>query len=122
MIQLLEDLPENIVGFKATGDVTESDFKETVLPNVQKLVDKTDTLNYLLVLDTSIAHFTAAAWWQDALLGIKNLTKWHRAAIVTDVEAIRAFTSIFSVLIPGEFKGFKHEDLQEAINWTAEKG
>lgn len=121
MIQLLNDLPENIVGFKATGDVTETDFKETVLPNVQKLIDKTDKLNYLLLLDTSIANFTAAAWWQDAILGIKNLTKWHRAAIVTDVEAIRGFTSIFSVVIPGEFKGFKKEDLQQAIDWVSEK-
>lgn len=121
MIQLLQNLPENIVGFQATGDVTETDFKETVLPNVQQLVDKTGKLNYMLVLDTSIKNFTAAAWWQDALLGIKHITKWNRAAIVSDVDAIRTFTAIFSVVIPGEFKGFKHEDLQEAIDWVSEK-
>jgi hypothetical protein len=121
MVHLLTDLPHNIVGFKAVGEVTENDFKVTVLPNVQKLIDKTDSLNYLLVLDTSIKNFTAAAWWQDAILGVKHLTKWKRAAIVSDVEAIRVFTNIFSVLIPGEFKGFKHEELQEAIDWVAEK-
>lgn len=121
MIQLIQNLPENIVGFQATGDVTETDFKETVLPNVQQLVDRTGKLNYMLVLDTSIKNFTAAAWWQDALLGIKHITKWNRAAIVSDVDAIRTFTDIFSVVIPGEFKGFKHEDLQEAIDWVSEK-
>lgn len=121
MIQLIKDLPHNIVGFKATGDVTENDFKATVVPNVQALIDKTGTLNYLLVLDTSIKNFTAAAWWQDALLGIRHLTKWNRAAIVSDVEAIRTFTDIFSIVIPGEFKGFKHEELQEAIDWVSEK-
>lgn len=121
MITLLNDLPENVVGFRATGDVTETDFKETVMPNVQKLIDKTDKLNYMLVLDTSIKNFTAAAWWQDALLGVKHLTKWNRAAIVTDVEGIRIFTDIFSVVIPGEFKGFKHEDYQEAVDWVSEK-
>ncbi len=121
MVHILTDLPHNIVGFKAVGEVTENDFKVTVLPNVQKLIDKTDSLNYLLVLDTSIKNFTAAAWWQDAIMGVKHLTKWKRAAIVSDVEAIRVFTKIFSVLIPGEFKGFKHEELQEAIDWVAEK-
>ncbi len=121
MIHLINDLPNNIVGFKASGDVTEADFKETVLPNVQKLIDKTDSLNYLLVLDTSIKNFTIAAWWQDTILRIKYLTKWKRAAIVSDVNAIRVFTDIFSVVIPGEFRGFKHEDLQDAINWVAEK-
>ncbi len=121
MIQLLNNLPENIVGFRAVDDITETDFKETVLPNVQKLVDKTDRLNYLLVLDTSIKNFTAGAWWQDALLGIIHITKWNRAAIVSDVDAIRTFTDIFSVVIPGEFKGFKHEELQQAVAWVAEK-
>lgn len=121
MVHLLTDLPHNIVGFKATGEVTENDFKEVVMPNVQKLIDTTDSLNYLLVLDTSIKNFTAAAWWQDAIMGVKHLTKWNRAAIVSDVEAIRVFTNIFSVLIPGEFKGFKHEELQAAIDWVAEK-
>lgn len=103
------------------ADVTETDFKQTVLPNVRQLVDKTGELNYLLVLDTSIKNFTAAAWWQDVLLGIKHITKWNRAAIVSDVDAIRTFTAIFSVVIPGEFKGFRHEELQQAIDWTAGK-
>lgn len=121
MIQFIEQLPANMVGFKATGEVTESDFSETVMPKVKELVDKTGTLNYMLVLDTSVKNFTAGAWFKDAMMGIKHLTKWNRAAIVTDVEGIRSFTGIFSVLMPGEFKGFEHKDLQVAIDWASGK-
>lgn len=121
MIHFLENLPSNIVGFKATGEITEADFTETVMPKVKALIDKTDQLNYLLVLDTSIKNFTIGAWMKDVMMGIKHLTKWNRAAIVTDVEAIRNFTDFFSYLMPGEFKGFEHKDLQEAIDWVAEK-
>lgn len=121
MIQIIHEAPENVAAFRATGDVTETDFKATIMPKVQELVDKTGKLNYMLVLDTSIKHFTAAAWWQDALLGIRHITKWNRAAIVSDVDAIRTFTAIFSVLIPGEFRGFKHEDFQQAMDWVSEK-
>lgn len=121
MIQFIEHLPANMVGFKATGEITETDFSETVIPKVKELVDKTDTLNYMLVLDTSVKNFTAGAWFKDAIMGIKHLTKWNRAAIITDVERIRTFTGIFSVLMPGEFKGFEHKDLQAAIDWASGK-
>ncbi|HMT27699.1 MAG TPA: STAS/SEC14 domain-containing protein [Bacteroidia bacterium] len=121
MIQHLKELPENIVGFKATGEITENDFKQIVMPKVKELIDKTDQLNYLLVLETPLNNFTLGAWVQDAMMGLKHLTKWKRAAIVSDVDAIRAFTNIFSYFIPGEFKGFEHKDLQLAIDWVGEK-
>ncbi len=121
MIQLIEHLPANMVGFKATGLVTELDFMEVVMPKVKELIAKTDKLNYMLVLDTSVKNFTAGAWFKDATMGVQHLAKWNRASIVTDVDAIRTFTNMFSVLMPGEFKGFKQQDLQEAIDWTSEK-
>ena len=121
MIQHIDHLPSNLAGFKATGEVTEADFTETVMPEVKALIEQTGKLNYLLVLDTSIKNFTAGAWFKDAIMGIEHLTKWNRAAIVTDVEGIRTFTSVFSVLMPGEFRGFEHKDLQAAIDWASEK-
>jgi hypothetical protein len=119
MIQHLQDLPLNIVGFRAIGEITEQDFTETVMPKVKALIDKTDKLNYLLVLDTSVKNITIGAWMQDAMMGIKHLTKWNKAAIVTDEESVRNFTNFFSYLMPGEFKGFEHEQLNEAINWVS---
>ena len=121
MIKYMENLPPNIVGFKAIGGITEKDFTETVNPKVKVLIEKTDKLNYLLVLETSLKNFTIEAWMKDAMMGIKHLTKWNRAAIVSDVEAIRNFTNFFSYLMPGEFKGFEHKDLQQAIDWVSEK-
>ena len=121
MILYLSDLPKNMVGFKAVGAITEEDFTTTVMPKVKELIDKSDKLNYLLVVETSLNNFTIGAWMKDAMMGIKHLTKWNRAAIVSDVEAIRIFTDFFSYLIPGEFKGFEHKDLQDAIDWVSEK-
>ena len=120
MITQIENLPSNIVGFKAIGEITEKDFTETVMPKVKALIDKTDKLNYLLVLETSVKNFTIGAWMKDAMMGIKHLTKWNKAAIVSDVEAIRNFTNFFSYLMPGEFKGFEHKELQQAIDWVSE--
>lgn len=117
MIQLI-DAPDNVAAFRAIGEVTKKDYADIVLPTVEALVKKTDELNFLLELDTDLANYTAGAWFEDAMIGIKNFTKWHRAAIVTDSDNIIGFTNAFSYIAPGEYKGFKKSDLNEALRWV----
>ena len=40
MIQYMQNLPENIVGFKAVGEITEKDFSDTVMPKVKELIEE----------------------------------------------------------------------------------
>jgi hypothetical protein len=119
MITVIANTPENIAAFRAAGDVTKNDFETTVMPVVDAVTKRTGELNYLMEIDTELKNFTAGAWLQDALLGLKKLTKWHRAAIVTDSQGIKTFTDIFNIVAPGEFKAFDKKDLDAAIQWTA---
>jgi len=121
MITQLTDVPGNIAAFRASGHVDKKDFEEVVLPAVNAMVTKYNELNYLLWMDTPLKNFSGGAWMEDLLLGIKKLTKWHRAAIVTDSDAINWFTDVFSFLAPGEFKGFYPEQLPTAIEWVSGK-
>lgn len=120
MIEQIKDVPANMVAFRASGEVTKDDF-DSVLKEVEQLVEKTGKLNYLLLLDTSPSEFTAGAWLQDALLGIKHLLQWNRAAIVTDSETVIKFTDGFSKVMPGEFRGFPKSEFEHAVDWTSEK-
>ena len=117
MIQQIES-PQNVVAFKATGEVTKNDYQTVLLPAVERLVNQIDEINFLFLIDTEIESFTAAAWMQDAWVGLKNLSKWNRSAIVTDSEKAISFTNAFSYMVPGEFKGFKKEAFNEAMNWV----
>lgn len=117
MITQIQNLPSNMVGFRATGTVTEEDFTNTVMPQVEGK----DNLNYLLVLDTSLKNFSAGAWWKDMLMGLKNLTKWNRVAIIAEGAAIKTFNDVFSVLAPGEYKTYSHTEMQQAIDWVSGK-
>ncbi|RYY50738.1 MAG: STAS/SEC14 domain-containing protein [Chitinophagaceae bacterium] len=119
MITIMKDVPANVAAFTASGEVTKEDFANTVMPHVKAIVDLHGELNYVLKLDTDVSNFTAGAWMQDALLGIKNITKWNRAAIVTDKEGIQRFTDIFSKVMPGEFRGYDRADLDTAIRWAS---
>jgi hypothetical protein len=119
MIQVLTNTPDNVVAFRAIGEVTKEDYTAVIDPRVKEFVENRDHLNFLLLLDTPLKNFTFGAWFQDALLGLRNLTKWHRGAIVSDSEAVNKFTDAMGALLPGTFKGFKKAHLQEAIAWTA---
>lgn len=119
MIVKIENTPDNMVGFQALGEVTKEDFENKVLPEVKELVERTGELNYLMVIDTELKSFTVGAWLQDVLLGIKNITKWNRAAILSDVEGIKIFTDIFSKIMPGEFKAFGKDQLEAATVWVS---
>jgi len=119
MITQIKDVPSNMVAFRASGEVTKDDFENVVFPAVDDVVKKTGELNYVLVLETEIKNFTLGAWLKDALLGITKLTKWNRAAIITDSEGIIRFTNAFSVLVPGEFKGFLPEEFDQAVTWVS---
>ena len=118
MIVQIPGLPENMVGFRADGEVTKEDF-EMVKEEVAELVEKTGKLNYLLFLDNSPKDFTLGAWMQDALLGISNITKWNRAAIISDIEGVIKFTDAFSKVMPGEFRGYHKNEFDSAVAWVA---
>jgi hypothetical protein len=121
MIEELKNTPNTMVAFRATGQITKEDFDHVILPAVAELVKRTDKLNYLLVVDTALKNFTIGAWLKDAMLGLNQLGKWNRAAIITDSEGIKSFTGIFSKVVPGEFRGFSHDQLDEAIKWVGEQ-
>ena len=119
MISQLKNIPNTMVGFRASQEVTKEDFDAIVLPAVAELVGRTDELNYLLVLDTPLKNFTIGAWIKDGLLGLNNLTKWNRVAIVSDSESLNTFTDLFGKVMPGEFKGYAPEKLNDAVDWVS---
>lgn len=117
MIELL-NAPKNVAAFRAVGEVTKNDYKTVIAPTIEKLVKQIDEINFFFLVDTEIKNFTTAAWMEDAIIGLKNLGKWNRAAIVTDSENAISFTNKFSYIAPGEFRGYKRDSFNEAMNWV----
>ncbi|MEG2101726.1 STAS/SEC14 domain-containing protein [Flavobacterium oncorhynchi] len=112
------DTTDNLVAFRALAEMTKEDFLIVVVPAVEHLVKQTNEINFLLVLDTEVEKFTAGEWLQEALLGLKNLGKWNRAAIVSDSEEIISLANGFGYVVPGEFHGFRKESFNKALNWV----
>ena len=121
MLQFINDLPENIVGIHAVGEVTKEDIDTVLIPRLDDLVKRQGEINYLLVLETDAQNFTAGAWLDDVKVGLKHFTKWKKVAVATDQKSVEWFTSnIFKFLIPGQAQGFSLDKLDEAVKWISE--
>lgn len=121
MLKQLTELPAHVFAVKATDKVTGEELKDVLIPGLQRLVDRYGEIYYLLVLDTKVKNFTTGAWLQDLIAGIKHFKKWTRIAVVTDETNVEKFTNMFNYLAPGNAKGFKHDQLKQAIRWVSQK-
>lgn len=119
MITIIPEAPDNIAAFRASGKVTKEDFESIVMPHVKVKVDKYNELNYLFHLDAHLEDFTTGAWLQDAFLGLKNMTKWNRCAIISDEKGVHKFTEVFSKIMPGDYKAFNTGQMAKAVTWCA---
>lgn len=121
MLTVIQNLPDHLLGVRASGEVSKDDLKNVLLPGLESLSERYKEIYYLLVLETDVQNFTAGAWIQDLIAGVKHFTGWKKMAIVTDQKAVEKFTDIFSYLSPGEAKGFELNELQAAIDWLGIK-
>jgi SpoIIAA-like len=119
MLTIIENLPIHVFGIKASGQVTAEDLKKVLLPGLQSLAEKYGEIYYMLVLETKVENFTAGAWFQDMLAGIKHFSQWKKIAIVTDQKAVANFTDGFHYITPGKAKGFAMNKLGEALAWVS---
>jgi hypothetical protein len=119
MIGLLPDLPPNVAGFRASGEVTKDDFENVIFPEVRKHTALSGKLNFVFYVDTPLKNFSIGAWVRDIWLGMKQFASWRKIAIISDVERIRNFTDNINFLLPGEYKGFPVSQLADAVRWAA---
>lgn len=121
MLTIIPNLPDHVFGVRASDQVTQDDLKQVLLPGLEALSARYKEIYYLLVLETNVQNFTAGAWIQDLIAGVKHLTQWKKMAIVTDQKVVEKFTDIFSYVSPGEAKGYELSELPQAIDWLSIK-
>ena len=121
MIVQLIDIPNTLVAFRTTSDVTKDDFDHVVLPAVAELGQRTNRLNYLLILETPFLNIHIGGWMEGVLTQLNSFHTWNRAAIVSDLNGIEKYCTHLGKITSGEFKGFSVDEYNEAVQWAAEQ-
>ncbi len=120
MLKIINDLPGNVVGIEAEGEVTGEDYNRVLIPAVNEELKANKKIRLLYYLGSDFTGFSLNAMVDDAGVGIKNLSAWDRVAMVSDHELINVFVKFFGYLLPCEVKIFSNAELNEAKKWIAE--
>ena len=118
------DSPENVFAIEVVGKFEKDDYEKVLVPAVQKMIDGPGEIRAVFVFGDRYEGLTAGATWADTKLYVgellhRELSKWKRCAIVTDLDWLRHSIAMFHWMMPGEVEVFAPSKVQEAIAWTA---
>ena len=119
MLEKISDVPDSVLGFKASGELTSDDYRNVLVPAIEAALRSRDKLRLLFLLGDDVTGFSAGAAWQDTKVGMEHVTRWEKIAVVTDREWLRNSVSIFGYLIPGQVRAFPAGQEAEARAWVA---
>ena len=119
MIQLLHGLPDNVLGARVTGKVTDADYEQVLVPAVREKLDKHKKIRFIYVIDDDFDGWSLGAMWEDAKLGLKNPTAYEKIAIVSDKDWVEHTVKALGWMIPGDVKDFDLDDLDDARKWAS---
>jgi SpoIIAA-like len=120
MIELIEGLPDGVVGLEAVGEVESADYKALAAPEVKRALERHAKIRLIHVLDDRFTGYTAGGAWQDALLGLAHPGSFERIAVVTDSESIRRLVKLAGWSIPGQLRLFPNREREQAEAWASE--
>jgi SpoIIAA-like len=122
MIEPLTGFPDNVLAFGYKGRVTRQDYETVLIPAVENALKKHDKIRLYIEIATDFAGFDPGAMWEDLKIGMEHLTRWERAALVTDVEWIKQAMRLFGFLMPGKMKSFALSEAAQARAWIKAAG
>ncbi|MBS1686722.1 MAG: STAS/SEC14 domain-containing protein [Bacteroidetes bacterium] len=120
MVTQIAGLAGNTVGFTFTGDITKEQYDTIIMPAIEQARGSGEHINMLLVINTDLSNFTAGAWTKDALVSLKNLTRFNKVAVVSDSHLVKNVTAMANVIVPGDYKYFLPTEESEAKVWVSE--
>jgi hypothetical protein len=107
-----------VIGFEASGKLAAEDYRDVVLPAVERAA-KTGDVRFLIIM-RDFGGMSGGALWQDLKTGIEHLRAWKRIALVTDIDWMTRATDLFGWMAPGETRTFALDEKDQAISWLTE--
>ena len=115
MIQVISNMPVGTIGLRASGKISEDDYRDVLVPTINAAMEQ-GKVRLLYVLEDE-AGYKPGAVWADTKMWFKNLKGWERVAIVSDADWLENAVKAFGWLMPGEVKVFEPDDVRAAKQW-----
>ena len=118
MFEKLAESSVKVVGYKAAGKLTTSDF-EKLEPEVKALVKKEGTIRILFDM-TGYKGETAKGWIADYKFGREFHNQIEKMAVVGDTTWEKILTQLAKLIYARDSKFFHSADINKAWAWLRE--
>lgn len=123
MIERIDDMPAGTIGFRVSGELTDSDYADTLAPALREAAGAGE-VRLLLVGAEGFDLGTLKSRFEDLRkdpdLNLGHSKDWKRVAVAADANFIvRAAFPAIAQMIPVDVKLFGAKDEAEAKSWVA---
>lgn len=118
-VSVMPDLPDDTLGISVHGVVTAHDYAREIEPLIEAKLAEREEIKLIYRIGPEFERFTPGAMWRDAKVGMKNLDRFSKIAVVSDVRWIRHAVQAFAPLISAEVEVFADDEMATAKAWVA---
>jgi hypothetical protein len=118
MIEIIKELPDNVVGIIARGRVTNEECDAVLRPAMEASLKRHGKIR----LYYEVGSRFPGAGWGDLDLAIDHLPQWERVAVVTNTGWVRQTVNALRFLIASEIRVFTMLEAEEGRAWIASTG
>jgi hypothetical protein len=119
MIEPIQNLPSDVLGFRASGRVTGEDYESVIVPAVNEALKANRRIRLLYQIAPDFEGFDPHALWEDSKVGLRHPMAWDRIAFVTDLGWLRRATRALGFTMPAELRVFENRAFDEARAWIS---
>jgi len=119
MLRLIHYLPQHVTGVHAFDKVNDTEYENALDNLFDSVLKRHRKINFLLVLETEIKNFSPGKWCGNIKLGLKYFFRWNKVVVVSDQRGVRGFSDLFRYILPGKFRSFPLDQLDQAVRWVA---
>jgi hypothetical protein len=119
MIEVMGESDGDVLGLRATGKLTASDYRDVLVPTVERWLDRFATLKVLFLLDQPFRGWSLGAAWVNTVFDVKHRRDFDKVAIVGAPRWEQFCVNVAAALVmTGELRTFDRERLDAAWQWV----
>jgi len=120
MIEFLPESHGNVLGVKASGKVTDGDYKDVLIPKMDSLLEEYGRGRFLYYLSDEFESFELGAIWDDMKYAAGHSDKFDKLALVGGPAWVDWTANISRHFVKAEIRTFTADELAAAWEWIEE--
>jgi hypothetical protein len=118
MVELIDEVPDNVLAIRGRGTIKGSDYESMIIPAVESKLGRHKKLRCLYHLGADFTGFDASALWDDMKVGLAHFRAWERIAVVSDLKWVRGVCRVLALAMPRRVRVYRDAELPAALAWV----